>query len=100
MHLGKPLGDYHLLSPLSQTSKPSDKRLGGNLSRLQACGLSPRRCHSQDYLSKLDVGVPLSEGNLDFTPLSESLLRLVSLAVLCLSFFKAFRLKADNACLR
>ena len=72
MHLGKPLGDYHLVSPLSQPSKPSDKRLGGNLSRLQACGLSPRHCHSLDNLSKLDVGVPLSEGNLDFTPLSES----------------------------
>ena len=85
MHLGKPLGDYHLVSPLSQPSKPSDKRLGGNLSRLQVCGLSPRSCHSQDDLSKLDVGVPLSEGNLDFTPLSESHTPpvMLHLAVLC-----------------
>ena len=67
------------------------------------------RCHSQDDLSKLDVGVPLSEGNLDFTPLSESHTSCnaassvsgCSLLVdTVLSFIKAFRLKANNTCLR
>ena len=109
LHNGKPLGDYHLVVPSTQPSKPSVSKDSSNLSCQHECSLSPRRCHSQGDLSKLVVDdVSLSVGNLDFTPLSESQTSCNAasnvtdcpfLVDTVLSFIKAFRLKADNATL-